>query len=230
MLADRSLQVAFLLSLLIHGAVLVQWQNLKFSPLSKKEKQVEVRYIRRLGRTSTETAKEDSRLKAEPLLKLSSRLKITAERRSPPPFIEREDVVNKKISDSLQSPGIDKPTLARPDAVTLKKKVTLPAIGIEKINNPTYISYYQIVREKIKRAAYQNYNRGETGEVFLSFIISKDGELKDVRVLEEKSSSQAYLQQIALRSIKNASPFPPFPKELDYPRLSFNVIISFEIE
>jgi len=32
-----------------------------------------------------------------------------------------------------------------------------------------------------------------------------------------------------LRSIKDANPFPPFPKDLNYPELTFNVVISFEV-
>ena len=42
-------------------------------------------------------------------------------------------------------------------------------------------------------------------------------------------SGNPYLRDIALRSIK-ASSFPNFPKELDYLQLTFNVVISFEIE
>jgi TonB family protein len=66
--------------------------------------------------------------------------------------------------------------------------------------------------------------------VYLSFIISTEGYLREVRLVEEKSSFSPYLREIALRSIKEASPFPDFPKELDYPQLTFNVVISFEIE
>jgi TonB family protein len=86
------------------------------------------------------------------------------------------------------------------------------------------------VREKIRRAAYQNYTRIETGEVYVSFIISNDGYLKEIKLIPEKSSPIPYLRETALKSIKEASPFPNFPKDLDYPQLSFNVVISFEIE
>jgi outer membrane biosynthesis protein TonB len=48
--------------------------------------------------------------------------------------------------------------------------------------------------------------------------------------VEEKSSADVYLTEIALKSVNDASPFPKFPTELDYFQLSFNVIISFEIE
>jgi TonB family protein len=114
--------------------------------------------------------------------------------------------------------------------MAIKKRISLPAIEMAKIDNPSYISYYQIVREKIRRSAYQNYVHSETGEVYISFIISNDGYILGVHLVEEKTSANDYLKNVALRSVKEASPFPNFPKELDYPQLSFNIIISFEIE
>ncbi|MDO8260981.1 MAG: TonB family protein, partial [Candidatus Magasanikbacteria bacterium] len=126
--------------------------------------------------------------------------------------------------------GFRKPSLAAPEMMAIKKKITLPPIEMAKIDNPSYINYYQIVREKIRRSAYQNYTHSQTGEVYISFIISCDGSIKDVRLIEDKTTGADYLRNIALRSVRDASPFPNFPKELDYLQLSFNIIISFEIE
>ena len=123
-----------------------------------------------------------------------------------------------------------KPTVPKPDVTSIKKKISLPPVDLNKIDNPTYLSYYQIVREKIRRSAYQSYTKTETGEVYLTFLIAKNGSLMDVRLNAERSSQSAYLRDVAARSVRVASPFPFFPKELDYPQLSFNVIISFEIE
>ena len=123
-----------------------------------------------------------------------------------------------------------KPVTQKPDSFAVKKTVVLPAMDLGKMSNPTYISYYQFVREKIRRTAYQHYMKTDTGEVFLSFVIVRGGELQEVRIIEERSSSSTYLRELALRSIRGAAPFIEFPKELDYPQLSFNVIISFEVE
>ncbi|HTZ11558.1 MAG TPA: energy transducer TonB, partial [Candidatus Margulisiibacteriota bacterium] len=164
----------------------------------------------------------------EPFLELSS--KITANRRVSPPFAKKQDFLNINKGMNLEQIRSNKPALFKPDISSVKKKISLPPVDMDKIDNPTYISYYQIVREKIRRSAYQNYTSSETGETYLSFVVSNDGYLKDVRLSEEKSSPSLYLREIALRSIREASPFPAFPKELDYPKLSFNVVISFEIE
>lgn len=226
MFSDRIYQVTFLISLIAHGVILFQLSSLNTSPVNKNQHNIEVSYIK-----TTEKSPATSKNKVltrEAFSKLPS--KITAERRNPPPFVDKEKLFKTTTKNILSDTGLTKPTLIKPDVIAIKKKITLPAINVDKINNPSYIGYYQIVREKIRRSAYQNYARTETGEVYLSFLISNEGSLKEVRLIENKSSSSNYLREIALRSIKEASPFPNFPKELDYPQLSFNVVISFEVE
>jgi len=196
-----------------------------FSPAPKKQK-IEVRYIKENPRNKPVPGPGRKLLKAEPFLKLDSQ--VVAGSRVPPPYIERENV----LPSRLENHGLasTRPTFAGPDLMAIKKKITLPPIEMAKIKNPSYISYYQIVREKIRRSAYQNYTHNETGEVYVSFIISSDGLLRNARLVQEKSGANDYLKGIALRSVNDASPFPNFPKELDYPQLTFNIIISFETE
>ncbi|MDD5097040.1 MAG: TonB family protein [Candidatus Omnitrophica bacterium] len=248
MVSDRLLRVTLAVSLFAHGAILLQSPHLNpFSP-PPKEQTIKVRYLKKEGLVSKMPKQlADSGLgktfsKATPFLKLDA--KISGGNRIPPPYIEQENVsVKEKTSQarlgnntlpppsqSRKSANFVKPAFTNPDFTTIKKKITLPAIEMAKIDNPSYISYYQIVREKIRRSAYQNYTHSQTGEVYISFIISNDGLIKGVRLVEEKSSANEYLRGIALRSVNDASPFPNFPKELDYPQLSFNIIISFEIE
>ncbi len=226
MSSDRILRVTFAVSLLIHGAILLQSPGLNpFSPPAKKQK-MEVRYIRKNPQSKPVPGSGRQILKSEPFLELDS--KVVVGSRVPPPYIEQENV----LPSRLENHGLPstKPTFAGPDLMAIKKKITLPPIEMAKIDNPSYISYYQIVREKIRRSAYQNYTHNETGEVYLSFIISSDGLIRNARLIQEKSSANDYLKDIALRSVNDASPFPNFPKELDYPQLTFNIIISFEIE
>ena len=215
--SDRVLRVTFAVSLLTHGVILLQSPNLNpFAPAPKEQK-IEVHYIKEnalakpLPKVSPKPGLPRQFLKPDPLLKLDS--KIVTGSRIPPAYLQ-----------------FTKPTFAGSDLTAIKKKISLPPIDMAKIDSPSYISYYQIVREKIRRSAYQNFTRNETGEVYISFIISSDGLIKDVRLVAEKTSANDYLKDIALRSVNDASPFPNFPKELDYPQLSFNIIISFEIE
>lgn len=232
MFSDRVFQITFLVSLIAHGVILFQNPNLGLFPTSKNEQKLEISYIKTPPEVKTHL-KAQTLPKKEPFLKLPS--EITGKKKTPPPFIDKEAMFKNIKADSQQKMAFTKPTfikpeITKPDVIAIKKKITLPPIDMNKINNPSYISYYQTVREKVKRAAYYNYNRAESGEVYVSFIVTSGGFLKDVRLIEERSSPNPYLRDIALRSIKDASPFPNFPKDLDYPNLSFNVIISFEIE
>jgi TonB family protein len=218
MSSDRTFLIALSISLIAHGIILWQNSNLDFFSQNKKLQKLEVSYLK--NPPKTEAPKQNIVIKKEPLLKLSS--KITVDKRIPPPYVD------KKVS--FTKPTFTKPNFIRPDIIAVKKKITLPPINMSKINSPSYISYYQIVREKIRRAAYQNYTQAEVGEVYLSFIVSKEGYLKEVRLAADKPVVNPYLRETALKSVKDAAPFPNFPPALDYPQLSFNVVISFEIE
>lgn len=227
MLANRTLQIALFISFATHAVIVAQNPGyLFFSPQGKTGK-IEVSYIK-LPADKPQGAGKTTAPRNEPLLDLSS--KISMNKRNPPPFIDREAFSKANMQAIHRELPFDKPALIKPDIIAIKKKITLPQLDLGKIGNPSYISYYQVVREKIRRAAYQNYNRNETGEVYLTFVISNAGYLKEVRLVEEKTQAADYLKEIALTSVRNASPFPSFPKELDYSQLTFNVVISFEVE
>jgi TonB family protein len=224
MFADKTFLAIILISAFIHGGILLQNPNFYITPPKNKEQKIEISYLKE--EQPKQPVLKTAPLKKEPFLKLSLPLGM---KRNPPPFVDKNDL-GKNTAAARKELNFMKPAFAKTDIIAVKKKVNLPPVDLEKINNPSYISYYQIVREKIRRAAYQNYSSLEEGEVYISFIISGNGRIQETRLVEEKSSANSYLREIALGSIKDASPFPDFPKELDYPQLSFNVIISFEVE
>jgi len=49
-------------------------------------------------------------------------------------------------------------------------------------------------------------------------------------VVEERSTPNRLLKEIAKKSLRRASLFASFPEGLGQAQLSFNVIISFELE
>lgn len=232
MFSNRALQITFMVSLLTHGVILSQNPNFSFLPGKEKaEHQVQVRYLKTKAQ-SMAPAKFNSASAREGLLNLPPKVSIEKTILQPLNAANRERLTSQRQRESLGigEPGMNKPAFGKPDVIAIKKKIIFPPLDLEKNNNPSYISYYQIVREKIKRCAYQNYTGKETGEVTISFIISDDGYIKEIRLIEDKSSPSPYLREAALRSINDASPFPNFPKELDYPKLSFNLAITFEVE
>lgn len=228
---DRLFATALVLSLAAHILVLSLNTGPYFSTLRQKDKEtVEVKYLRETAKRLVTGGKNPAPLRKMPEPFLRTDYKITVDKRMPPPLADKDNILRGPETVLPRIQDFTKPALAKPDIVAVRKKISLPPIDTTKINNPNYISYYQIVREKIKRAAYQNYTGKETGEVTISFVISKEGYLKELSLIEEKSSFSPYLREIALRSVKEASGFPVFPKELDYPQLSFNLAITFEIE
>jgi TonB family protein len=235
MTSDRILRVTFAVSILTHGVILLQSPNLNPFRPAPKAQNIEVRYIKadsqiqKLPKESFTPGIPKFFPKSESFLKLDSQV-ITGSRVSPPPYIEQDNALKQVKALDGKPSGFSKPAFVSSELMAIKKRISLPAIEMAKIDNPSYISYYQIVREKIRRSAYQNYMHSETGEVYISFIISNGGDILDVHLVGEKTSANDYLKNVALRSVKEASPFPNFPKELDYPQLSFNIIISFEIE
>ena len=113
-----------------------------------------------------------------------------------------------------------------------KRQILVPLLSSEKISNPNYVNYQKYIRNKIKSQAniFKDDPRFQSGEVYLTFILGSDGQLKDIRIVDQKTRASEFLRRVSLRSIKESSPFPPFPFELKYPELSFNVSISFVMD
>lgn len=231
MFTDRIFLNTFLLSLCVHGIILSQKPNFTFISGNIKTRKIEINYLnnsRRDERLMQQAKIAEMRHKQEEMFNLSQKSSVA--KTSVPPFVDKKNIFKITRESMLQDSDFVKPTLTKSDFIEIKKKITFHEVEKHKSYNPVYISYYHIVREKIKRAAYQNYTRTEMGEVFLSFVISNDGNLKDFRIVEGKSLDSPYLKALALKSVKDAAPFPKFPKDLDYSQLSFNVIVSFEVE
>jgi hypothetical protein len=91
-----------------------------------------------------------------------------------------------------------------------------------------YVSYYSLIREKIRRRLKENYTGyAKEGDVHLTFTLSSDGTLLTRGVETARSTDDKALVDIALQSLRESSPFARFPKALTVPRMSFSVLISF---
>lgn len=140
----------------------------------------------------------------------------------PPPYLDK--LFTKKIIAPQKEFPFDKVKLTTP----LKEVIfsdTDPTSEIKK--TPAYMDYYKAIRERIREKAYNHYNSQGSGIVHLSFVVLNNGNLATINLLDSQRHKQELIE-IALKSIKEASPFPPFPKELDYPQLQFNVSIHFK--
>jgi len=225
MFSNRVFLTAIIISTAVHGVVLFQPSNLTLFSRDKQDKNVEISYLKATQKKDTGSFT----VKNQPLPRGVAKQKSQSS--APPPYVDRVAMFRQdRDAVGLPRPSFSKPALVSPDIIAVKKRIVIPPIDIKKINNPIYVSYYQTVREKIRHSAYNNFAQAEEGEVYLTFTLSSNGYISDIRLVEEKSSPNPYLRKVGFASIKQASPFPNFPKELDYPQLTFNVIISFEIE
>lgn len=90
-----------------------------------------------------------------------------------------------------------------------------------------YVSYFTNLKRKIDGVwnyPEESQIRGETGRLFLIFTIRSNGDLEDIELLN--SSGYQRLDNEAIRAIKVASPFNPFPDSWDLEKL--NIRASFE--
>jgi outer membrane biosynthesis protein TonB len=220
-MADKTFQIALIISATLHSLVFLSVSP-RFLGLGRREN-IRIAYLKNPPQRRQTIRKE--------LIDGSDRLHntrqlIDAARVDRASFARSEPSGSTSISEYMP-----KPLSMKESFPAFKKKVTLPQLELNfKIKNPSYTGYYELIREKIRHAAYQNYAQTDVGDVYIAFVVGSDGELKDVHYIEDRSAPSYYLKEIALRSIKEASPFPRFPQGLDYPQLSFNVIISFQID
>ena len=139
-----------------------------------------------------------------------------------PPYIN--EMLEREIFDTKRSAVLDKAELHFNN-----KEIIFSEMNNQREikKTPAYMNYYNTVREKIRKNAYHYYNSHQKGIIYISFVVLKNGDLFD-QTLSETSTVNRELVDIAFKSIRTASPFPPFPKELDYPKLQFNVSIHFK--
>jgi outer membrane biosynthesis protein TonB len=225
---DKDFRIALVISLIIHGGVIF-FPGINFMHSPSPVTETEVTYLRLKAADAIKVQKQPlpkRYLSQKPALPQWQNPVYKSNSQKPlSPLFMKEKVFGRH--DEFLT---NRPQLSKPDIIAIKKRIALTPVEVNKISNTSYISYYQIVREKIKRCAYQNYTSQNIGEVYLSFAISSDGKLLKAKVSEEKTNCSSYLKEIALKSLNDASSFPAFPKDLDYPELTFNVIISFETE
>ena len=112
------------------------------------------------------------------------------------------------------------------------REIIIPELISGEITDPEYLTYNQLIRQKIKQRAYRYVNdpHFDRGDVYLTFVLLSNGMLKQVKIIDEKTYASEFLKKMALSSVKEADPFPPFPKDLNCPELTISVPISFRVE
>ncbi|WP_456434284.1 TonB family protein [Thermosulfuriphilus sp.] len=96
--------------------------------------------------------------------------------------------------------------------------------------NGNFRGYLALIRSRIeahKRYPWSSRTRGEEGRVKVLFVISTEGRLLSLRLLE--SSGYKLLDEAALRAIKKAAPFPPPPPPYNQGPLKLSLSLNFQL-
>lgn len=111
-----------------------------------------------------------------------------------------------------------------------KKEVLIPPTNLITPSTGGYYSYYENVRNKIFWVAKDNYPEMPEGitekDAKMMFTVASDGRLKGEPEVLNKIDER--LATAAKEAVKNAAPFPPFPKVIDQPEKSFKITISYQ--
>ncbi|MFH1062389.1 MAG: TonB family protein [Candidatus Omnitrophota bacterium] len=110
--------------------------------------------------------------------------------------------------------------------ILTKSNPVLPKKEEELSKDKYYISYYRLINELLRDSVIYPNDFSE-GEIALTFVLNSDGSLENVDVMQDTSYRNNSLRETAKQIVKNASPFPPFPKELRQKQLTFNVVFCF---
>ncbi len=113
-------------------------------------------------------------------------------------------------------------------AAPMAHRIVVAPIKSEKINNPAYAAFSEMVRSRIQTKVYENYQHTpEDGGVYLTFVISSDGTLKAAQIIDDRSHASLHLKDVSLKSIKDCV-FPPFLQGMTLPEYTFNIEIQFQ--
>ena len=96
--------------------------------------------------------------------------------------------------------------------------------------DPVLLSYFSAIREQIQQTANRrNWVSGPAagGMVYVSFVLAAGGVIRGVEIVAERSITSGALQESALRIIKGAAPFPPFPPSMNEPQKTIVVPLEF---
>lgn len=98
--------------------------------------------------------------------------------------------------------------------------------GYSRPKEDSVPDYYSIVTKKINEFAKINSPAGKKGKVDMRFRVSSDGYLVDEPQII--SATDSLLVPYSIKAVKDAAPFPYFPKELKKAVQTFRISLFYE--
>ncbi|MCF7888461.1 MAG: hypothetical protein K9L76_04215, partial [Candidatus Omnitrophica bacterium] len=151
---------SLLLSLLIH---LLFFSALIFSPFSTKSKEAK-KEIKKIEIIPEESPKKS--------IKIPKQSKLIT--KDPLPY--KENMMDKLLDVGQSRPSLDKIKQTQDQSGNILLSNLIKTEKLQK--SSAYMNYYRIIREKIRKKAYQSYKGQGQGKVYLNFNITNNGLLK----------------------------------------------------
>ena len=144
------------------------------------------------------------------------------------PRLPEPPVTAKKISTFSQKGASSKET-SRPGQGEIRSEAEMiEDLHLNQEEKPIFLTYYEEIRERIRKNLFTYYRNGEQeGDITLNFVLFPNGQLKKVKALEKGNPSHPGLKEIGMRSVIEASPFPPFPDGFKRASASIWVRVTF---
>lgn len=221
---------ALFISLVSHCFILGPLGNLGLFSPTKKINEPQVNYYK-APLLKAEIHKETDVKKASEAPRPAQ---IANEQKSPPAVEPRRLEQKPQMAEKAERPPCP------PEAGEAEKPRETPSPKTQNIipesipgttlpNTPECVTYYQYIREEIRRFLKRNYTSAyEEGDVGISFSLIQTGELSGIEIIDEKSSKDSRLRRLSYESIKTSAPFKPFPKGLPQKQIFFNLSIIFK--
>jgi TonB family protein len=215
---NKLFKLTLLISLLFHAAILFPM------PKFQKKEKADTAFLNYLALSITQPKPVEQNLHDKTNLSKPEKTKKN--------YRTIKSSNNKKVKKQIarKSEPSEKVEIAKPVKEKKQEDVEQPRLPKKKEQDLSkdkfYITYYKLINEILRDAVIYPSDFSE-GEIALTFILNADGSLVNVDVLQDTSYNNNSLRETAKQIVKNAAPFPPFPKELRQNQLSFNVVFCF---
>lgn len=239
MVKDRIFIISLIISLLIHLFLLNSWGFFKFTeqrvdatPFILNIAYYKIRQeIEKIEEVKTEIYELEAELETKRIESIEEPEPDKIEEKPEEPY--QEKLIVKKEDFQKEEPIKDKTGKNDMKIDVQERPIQLTSLDFEKLEpslrRPAFIDYYKAIREEIRRTARTiRPDFFNPGHVSLTFKLTCDGNLVRTKIIDEISSRDKLLREIAFKSISKASPFPPFPEELNRTEIDFVITISFQ--
>ena len=227
--------IALAFSVAIHILLLCNWPIYRqFFTDRMHPADIEVTYLKSREQPAAKQA-EPAMRRSEPMPELSAPQNlVSAEPPKTAPAAKKIETAAPKKEPVVPAPAkkaaveqaskivIKQPLMPKIEAITSVVDASVVAGGLRLIPP----SYSQVVRDRIIDNIDTRKTGGE-GDVYVRFIITSSGALKEVNIIDDQSSSDGVLRAAAFQAVKDSAPFPVFPEKVQLPEVAFTCQISF---